>query len=114
MLNLGREGFLASASTILCLGAHSDDIEIGCGGTILRLLEQRADIHVSWVVLSAEGAREDEARSSADRFLSRAESNAVSVEGFRQRFFPYLPELKEYFDELGRNVTPDLVFDPPR
>ena len=106
MLKLGQEGFLRSASTILCLGAHSDDIEIGCGGTILRLLEQRADVHVVWVVLSAEGVREDEARRSADRFLVHANSTAVTVEGFRSASSPIYPNSRNTSTNWGVGSHP--------
>ena len=96
---------------ILCLGAHSDDIEIGCGGTILRLTSlYRAS--VSWIVFSSDGSeRKDEALAAAARFLERAAEAQVVVTGFRESFFPYSGEqIKEYFEEIKSNVTPDLIF----
>ena len=112
MLTIG-DGGLAPAR-VLCLGAHSDDIEIGCGGTLLMLLERRPAMAVDWVVLSAEGARANEARGSADRLLGNQRPATIRVESFRERYFPYDATLKEYFDQLGRDTTPDLVFCPWR
>ncbi len=114
MLKLG-EAFLTSVSSVLCLGAHSDDIEIGCGGTILSLLGRRADLRIDWVVLSAREERYMEARESARRFTSGAGKAFVRVEQFRERYFPYTgAQIKEYFDELGQSLSPDLVFAPWR
>jgi LmbE family N-acetylglucosaminyl deacetylase len=96
---------------VLCLGAHSDDIEIGCGGTILRLLAEHAHLHVTWVVLSAHGVRRDEALTSADSFLSGAEGKRILPQSFRDGFFPYQgEEIKEFFESLKSNPSPDLIF----
>src|SRR5947207_12660704 len=96
---------------VLCLGAHSDDIEIGCGGTILRLLEENRGTTVHWVVFSANAAREHEARQSAARFLQDVENQATVVKNFRDGFFPYIGgEIKDYFEEVKRAFAPDLVF----
>lgn len=95
---------------ILCLGAHSDDIEIGCGGTILQLVERR-EVRVRWVVFGAQGARADEARASASDFLAGAASTHVEVHGFRDGFFPTLrAEIKEAFEELKVEAKPHLIF----
>jgi len=100
---------------VLALGAHSDDIEIGCGGTLLQLARDRPDLHVHWVVLGAEGERADEARRSADAFLDGIGNRSVAVEGFRDAFLPYLgPSVKEYFEELKRMVSPHLVLTHQR
>ena len=97
---------------VLAVGCHADDIEIGCGGTILALAERRPDLEVTWLVLSANGARAEEARSSAEAFLAGARSKpTVLVESFRDGFFPYLGgAVKERFEELKREVSPDVVF----
>jgi len=95
---------------ILCLGAHCDDIEIGCGGTMLTLLEARPGIHVDWIVFSSDDERAAEARAGASAILAQAGSSNVVTKTFRQRYFPYLPEIKEYFDELGSSLRPDVVF----
>ena len=97
--------------TILCIGAHADDIEIGCGGSILKLLSQNSDVRVYWVVLSAIDQRAEEAQSSARRFLAGAGESHVRVNGFRDSFFPYAGEpIKEYFFDLRKDASPDLIF----
>jgi LmbE family N-acetylglucosaminyl deacetylase len=96
--------------SVLCLGAHADDIEIGCGGTILRLAQECPGLRVHWVVFGAEGVRRAEAHSSAQRFLEGIPGAEVEVLHFRDRFFPAAwAEIKEFFDELGRRCSPDLV-----
>ena len=100
---------------ILCLGAHSDDIEIGCGGTLLRLLEERPGSSVDWVVLSANREREQEARASAAEFLVDAAHKNVSVKQFRESYFPYVAaEIKDAFEELKRLPEPDVIFSHRR
>ena len=102
---------LASVRTVLAIGAHSDDIEIGAGGTLLQLLADPA-VTVHWVVLSADGDRTAEARRSASLYLGDRGDATVEVKAFRERYFPYQPEIKEYFDDLGARVQPDLVLAP--
>lgn len=95
---------------ILCLGAHSDDVEIGCGGTLLRLLEEHPGSDVTWVVMSATPEREQEARASANDFLEGAEKKSVIVKNFRESFFPYVgAEIKDFFEELKKLVQPELI-----
>lgn len=95
---------------VLCLGAHSDDIEIGCGGTILRLLAEMPDLEVRWVVLSARGQRKKEAEASAKRFLQGARRKRVVVKQFKESFFPYVGEkIKAYFEQLKGEYDPDLI-----
>lgn len=96
---------------ILCLGAHSDDIEIGCGGTVLSLLRQHPNVAVRWVVFSSTEERASEAKSSAAAFLQQASRQAVSVLNYRDGFFPSDNErIKLEFEILKRDFTPDLVF----
>jgi LmbE family N-acetylglucosaminyl deacetylase len=96
---------------VLCLGAHSDDIEIGCGGTILRLCEHYPGLHVRWAVFSASDERRREAEAAAALFLRGAASASVSVDSFRDGFFPYEgAAIKERFETIRREFTPDLVF----
>lgn len=99
---------------VLAVGCHADDIEIGCGGTLLGLTRLRPDIHVTWVVLAAPEPRGGEARSSAESFLADASGSAVVVHGFRDGFLPYLGgEVKELFEGLT-GVEPDLIFTHSR
>lgn len=97
--------------SVLLIGSHSDDIEIGCGGTVLRLAREVPEAEFTWVVLSASGERADEARRSADCFLEGARSSSVVLKTFRDGFFPYTGrEVKEFFEELKGIVSPDLIF----
>lgn len=96
---------------ILCLGAHSDDIEIGCGGTVLELIAAHPGVRVTWVVFSGNPRREREARRAAARFLRGARAPRVVVRRQRDGFFPTeLTEIKEFFEELKRTCAPDIVF----
>ncbi len=108
MLALAWEG----VERVLCLGAHSDDIEIGCGGTLATLLEmRRGEIAVDWVVFGAVEARAREAEASAQALVGAAKESNVIVRSYRESYFPYAAEaIKEDFDELGREATPDVVF----
>ena len=97
--------------TVLCLGAHSDDIEIGCAGTIMRLLAERPRTSVYWVVFTGQGVRAREARQSARRVLRDAHASEVRIGPFRDGFLPYAgAEVKEMFEELKHAVQPDLIF----
>jgi len=99
---------------ILCLGAHSDDIEIGCGGTILHLLSGHHETEILWVVLGARNERAQEARKSAGFFLSCAKKKEVIVKSFRDGYFPFAgARIKNYFEELKR-TEPDLIFTHSR
>lgn len=100
---------IESVKSILCLGAHSDDIEIGCGGTLLRLLSG-SGIDVHWTVFSAADERKEEARASAGRFLSGARNKTIEMHRFRDAFFPYEGEaIKECFEDIKGRVSPDLI-----
>ena len=99
----------SSAFRILCLGAHSDDLEIGCGGTILRLLNQHKNTNVRWVVFSSDRARAKEARHSAELFLKRAAKKEITIKSFRDGFLPYTgTQVKEFFEGL-KPFAPDLI-----
>lgn len=100
---------------VLCLGAHSDDIEIGAGGTILTLLERHRAVRVHWVVFSAMGERGKEAQASARDFLGQADAVHIGLEEVRDGFFPaeFAP-LKEKFEALKSKVKPDLIFTHTR
>jgi len=99
------------SSRVLAIGCHADDIELGCGGTVLALTEGHPEVELTWLVLGAEGGRADEARASAAAFLERAAVKTVIVEGFRDGFFPYLgPIVKDRFEELKKEVSPEMIF----
>ena len=96
---------------VLCLGAHCDDIEIGCGGTILKLIENYPDIEFYWVVFSANQQRAQEVSESADILLRHAKEKTIVIKNFRDCFFPYIGlEIKEYFEQLSQEFSPDLIF----
>lgn len=110
MLNLSSPS-QKSLRQILCLGAHSNDIEIGCGGTVLKLIETFPDLEVHWVVLGAARVREAEALISAHAFLHNATRKTIVVKDFKNGFFPYCGmELKTFFEQLKQEVSPDLIF----
>src|SRR5262245_2474815 len=97
--------------TVLAIGAHSDDIEIGCGGTLLRLAEWHPDPSGWWGVLSGNDERAGEARRSAADFTAGYASQTILVEGFRDSFFPYEgAAVKEFFESLKPQVQPDVIF----
>jgi LmbE family N-acetylglucosaminyl deacetylase len=103
------------AVEVLVVGAHADDIEIGCGGTMLQLAAAGFPLHVTWVVLAAAGAREREAVGSAAAFLKDVEQTTVLLKSFRDGFFPWAgAEVKEVFETLKGEVAPDLVIVPRR
>lgn len=104
-------GETASSYSILAIGCHPDDIEIGCGGTILHLIDSLPSVEICWVVLSARGERADEVRHSADAFLENAERRRVIVRDFRDGFFPYNGgQIKDFFEDLKLKISPDLIF----
>jgi LmbE family N-acetylglucosaminyl deacetylase len=100
-----------SPRRVLAIGCHADDIEIGCGGTLLSLVRSNPHLEVDWVVLAAPGERADEAKASALSFLAGLEAPRVEVHGFRDGYLPYLGgEVKDVFEELKRRVDPEIVF----
>jgi len=95
---------------VLCLGAHSDDIEIGTGGTLLSLMERGIRLEVIWIVLSGANEREVEAKASAGDFLSGAASAQIEVRSFQDGFFPEQGDaIKSWFETLKKQVDPDLI-----
>jgi LmbE family N-acetylglucosaminyl deacetylase len=107
-LHLAKPGERLS---VLCLGAHSDDIEIGAGATLLSLLERGIHLEVHWCVLSGAGERESEAKASAVDFLATAKSKEIEVMSFRDGFFPEQGEaIKSWFESLKQRIAPDLIF----
>jgi len=102
------------ALEVLCLGAHADDIEIGCGGTVLCLSQACPRLKFYWVVLSNPGMRRQEAIKAADLFTSGCEKEVI-LENFRDGFLPYSGgEVKDFFERLKGQVNPGLIFAPWR
>ena len=96
---------------VLAFGTHPDDIEIGCGGTLLELLGRGQPIDVYWAVFGADAERTAEAERSAERFLSGAASKWIVVNDFRDSYFPQFYEpIKETFQAIRSEVAPDLIF----
>ena len=92
------------------MGAHSDDLELGCGGTILRLLDELAIDRVTWVVLSGDKDRAAEAERSCRRLLDGRCETEIHLQQFRDGFFPYTAgPIKEFFESLKASTRPDLI-----
>jgi LmbE family N-acetylglucosaminyl deacetylase len=95
---------------LLCLGAHADDIEIGCGGTVLRLVKEIPDLSVRWIVFSGDSVREAEARHSAAAFLGGARASHVDILKFRDGYFPSQgAAIKDFFEALKHEFNPSLI-----
>ncbi len=106
-LGLARPGERLS---VLCIGAHSDDIEIGAGATILGWIERGIHLDVHWAVLSAIGARSEEAYASAKAFLVNACSVEIDIAAFQDGFFPYQgAAIKAWFEDLRLRASPDVI-----
>jgi LmbE family N-acetylglucosaminyl deacetylase len=96
---------------VLCLGAHADDIEIGCGGAILRLLAERPETIVQWIVFSGNQARRAEARNSAETFLGEHAGRNLEIFDFKDGYFPfYGAAIKDVFEGLKHSIEPSLIF----
>jgi len=110
MLRLVPEVRRGKPLRLLCIGAHSDDLEIGCGGTVLTWLASMPAVEVTWVVLSAEGMRASEARRSACALLARATARKIIIADFRDGFFPsQYARVKGVFEKLKGKVAPDII-----
>lgn len=111
MLNLELAEKPGLTYKVLCLGAHSDDIEIGCGGTILKLIEKYPSIEFYWIVFSSSLEREKEAICSGNKFLANVAQKQIIVRDFRDGFLPFIAiEVKEVFEQLKQKFNPDLIF----
>jgi LmbE family N-acetylglucosaminyl deacetylase len=108
MITLWNDRIASSVRHILCLGAHCDDIEIGCGGTILKILEHEPPPAVTWVVLTSDARRRAEALASAREILHAVKQKEIVVRDFQDGFLPYSGEaVKSFFEEMKRNRAPD-------
>lgn len=102
---------LRSPRHILCLGAHCDDIEIGCGAALMRFAEGYPEAHFEWVVLSSNTVRAAEESESFEYFMQPAQSKNLRMQEFRNGYFPaVIADIKDYFEELKSGVVPDLIF----
>src|SRR3954469_1103383 len=107
-LSLGRAGERLS---VLCLGAHADDIEIGVGGTLLSLITAGAKLDIHWCVLSGRGKRGEEARASALDFLEGVGNPTLALADFDDSYFPAQGrDIKEWLATLSTRIRPDLIF----
>lgn len=111
MIPVNLSGNHGHPLNILCLGCHSDDIEIGCGGTILRLIEEHPEWRFHWVVFSAIGVRRAEAERAAELFVGKPRLERMMLHEFRDGFMPYLgSEVKMRFEEMKSMISPDVIF----
>ena len=110
MLSLQLGQFDPAIRHVLCLGAHCDDLEIGCGGTVLKLAEGPKPPVFTWMVLTSDATREAEARASAEALLRGAPGSRIIIRKFRDGFLPHEGrEVKEAFEELKEGPSPDLI-----
>lgn len=103
--------FPKNIKSVLCIGAHADDIEIGCGATILKLLSNMKGIKVDWLVCCSDPIRQQEARLSAQNFLQHAGSVNVIIHDFQDGYLPaQFSGLKDEFENLKAKINPDIIF----
>ena len=114
MLELGLPAVDSAPLRVLALGCHADDLELGCGGTLLRLKETRAELKVRWVVFSARGERAKEARASAEELLEGVAGIELILHEFRDGFLPYIGAAVKESVEAMKDFAPDLVFTHQR
>ena len=96
---------------MLCLGAHCDDIEIGCGGTVLKIIDNYEISHFKWVIFASNDVRKKEASASAEMFLQDVKSKEIIIREYRDGFLPFLAaEVKDFFEELKQAFNPDIIF----
>ncbi len=115
MIKLSLDAKKEEPLNVLCLGAHSDDIEIGCGGSILRLIDECPQVNFHWVVFSARGDRRLEAEHAAELFAGRQRLASIVVKEFPDGFLPYMgAEVKAAFEGIKETVSPDLIFTHQR
>jgi LmbE family N-acetylglucosaminyl deacetylase len=111
MIKINFEPAEESKLNILCLGAHCDDIEIGCGGTILKLIENYSNITIHWIVFSSNQQRAQEAIVSSNTFLKEVSQKKIVIKSFQDGFLSFQgKEVKESFEQLKQEFSPDLIF----
>ncbi|MCA9192840.1 MAG: PIG-L family deacetylase [Planctomycetales bacterium] len=102
---------LDNVQSILCLGAHADDIEIGCGATLLQIVALRPDLRIKWVVFTSDSQRQVEAQASAEAILAGVAHASIEILQFSDRYLPWAgQQVKEKFFQLQETINPDLIF----
>jgi LmbE family N-acetylglucosaminyl deacetylase len=115
MLRLRPDTGVTGGLRVLCLGCHSDDIEIGCGGSILRLAAEREDCVFDWVVFCAIDVRASEAKQAIARFVEPSRLKRVLLGSFPDGFMPFAgANIKAVFEDLKQTISPDLIFTHSR
>ncbi|HZC28033.1 MAG TPA: PIG-L family deacetylase [Actinopolymorphaceae bacterium] len=99
---------------IVALGAHPDDIEIGCGGTLLRLAESVPRLTAEFVIATGTPLRLEEARQGAELFLPGREVVVTSAELPDGRLPSHWEAAKELLEATARRGHADLVLAPSR
>jgi LmbE family N-acetylglucosaminyl deacetylase len=95
---------------VLCLGAHCDDIEIGCGGTLLRLRRANPEVDIRFAIFCSDAARAAEARACAAHLLGPRAAERVQIFSHRDGFLPWDgAAVKQRFEDLKRQLSPDLI-----
>ena len=111
MLNLSLSQALERNPKLMLLGAHCDDIEIGCGGGLIQLLEENPELEVNWIIFSSNEIREKEARSSAEEYLSNVKRKSIQILNYKNGFFPHeMHKIKLYFEKLKKQIEPGVIF----
>jgi LmbE family N-acetylglucosaminyl deacetylase len=111
MFNLSLGSQENDVNSILFIGSHCDDIEIGCSGSVLKFVEKYPNALFYWVVLSSNTKRKKEAVDSAEYFLKDAKHKVIDICKFRNGYFPYIgAEIKDYFEDLKSKINPDIIF----
>lgn len=114
MMRLNLFGNADGRLRVLCLGAHSDDIEIGCGGTILRLAAEHPNVEFHWAVFTAAGLRETEALNASSLFAGKALKTPI-LKAFRDGYMPFDGvQVKDVFERELKPLAPDLIFTHSR
>ena len=111
MLNMSLSQALERKPQLLLLGAHCDDIEIGCGGCLIELLEKNPEIEVNWIVFSSNEIRSDEARNSAEEYLADFKRKTIRILKYQNGYFPHeMKKIKLFFEDLKKHLDPGVIF----